>query len=143
MTIGSFSSTSSSFYPVCGKVDMCHGNGKFIRLHLLLNLVILLPWTSSYAFSLNNPPQSTVAIPHSNLLLNAYKEIYSSILLPPHRFPEEDPVSKMDLVHALECAYHFGKCSFHDIESMQKGTFLLNHFMFFSKKVDLYLLFQS
>jgi hypothetical protein len=36
-------------------------------------------------------------------------------------FYELDPVSKMDLNHAHDCANNFGKCSIKELEEMKKG----------------------
>ena len=41
--------------------------------------------------------------------------------VPRSAFYEFDPVSKMDLNHAHECADNFGKCSIKELEEMKKG----------------------
>jgi hypothetical protein len=108
---------SSSLRPICGEGSNCHG--KPTRA-ILPNPAII---ASTNEFLLNNPPFSPT-VSHTSSPLNAYKEIYSAVLPPNHnRFPEEDPVSKIDLVHAHECADHFGKCSLNDIETMEQGEY--------------------
>ncbi len=51
-------------------------------------------------------------------------QLGSTLSDPGSSISDSDPVNKLDLKHAHECADNFGQCSVEEMEMMKKGTHL-------------------
>ena len=85
----------------------------------------LYPAFTAVAVIFSLAPEASAFQPGKLKKINVVKGLKSAV---PMDLWDTNPVNKIDLDHARECADHFGECQIKEMETMQEGKFDLKEF---------------